>query len=223
MTYLANFFAKYSVDRWNHSRLLRALCRFVYRVMGAVYIFFSHDKYFLGGCSRSEFEPDFTTIRDDTYPWPYRELDFARWDEDNAIGSYTLVSDPAGFVIRHSTSYCAWKIRELTGHWPKRRQPGVIYHAKNWQAFLAENGYTTVIDSPANAIFQNCVGIDPDHGEFGQLYWYERPRFARTDGSSVQCTGFYCSTYEAGTFLRFYQSICLDLEAAKKLTWIVIR
>lgn len=219
MTHLANFFAKHSVDRWNRCRPLRVLCRSLYQGMSAIYIFCAGDYYYtFGGCSRSEFDPKFFEIRCDTYPWPYSKWIFAHWEECNIPGSYTLVPDPAGFVVHHSTSYCAWKIRECTGRWPKRRQPGVTYHAKDWQAFLAENGYTKVVDSPAESLLQNCVGIDPGRGEFGQVYWYEGAHLVETEHSPVVCTGFNCSTYED----RLYNLVRFSLEDAKKLIWVRI-
>lgn len=219
MTHLANFFAKHSVDRWNRYWPLRKLCRSIYQGMSAIYIFRTDDhRYIFGGRSRSEFEPKLFEIRPDTYPWPYSKWIFAHWEECDIPGSYTLVPDPAGFVVHYSTSYCAWKIRERTGRWPKRRQPGVTYHAKDWQAFLAENGYTEIIDSPAESLLQNCIGIDPDCGDFGQVYWYEGARLVKTEDNPLVCAGFNCSTYEN----RVHNIVCFGLEEAKKLIWVKI-
>jgi len=152
----------------------------------------------------------------DTYPWPYCEWDFAHWPESDVTGAYTLISDPSGFVVHHGTSYCAWKIRERTGRWLKKRQPGVIYNAKNWQAFLAENGYHTV--SSCVSAFENYVAIDPNRGEFGQVYWYEGPRIEKTESNPIVCAGYNCSTYED----RTYRQVFFDFEAAKKLIWVKI-
>ncbi len=160
----------------------------------------------------------------DTYPWPYRESDFADWPEENMPGEYTLVSDPVGFVVKHPTSFCAWKIRELTGRWPQKRQPGVTYHAKNWQEFLALNGYTRVLTALTENLYGWNVGILPEVGEFGDLLWYE---YAMTKWDAKgengrlagKVTGFVCTTYRQGKFCE----VNLSLEEARQIIWVKIR
>ena len=82
-----------------------------------------------------------------------------------------MVPDPSGFVIRHSTSYCAWKIREFTGFWPKRFEPRKQYPAKDWEEFLAENGYTKKVERPVDGHYY--IGINPDgYKEWGKVVWF---------------------------------------------------
>jgi len=105
-----------------------------------------------------------------TYPWPFSDEGFANWDEDDSPESYSLVSDPSGCVVKYATSYCAWKIYEVTGTWPQRKTH-IRMDAKNWQQFLGEAGYNEVVEFPA--IGGRYVGINPDEGEFGVVVWYE--------------------------------------------------
>lgn len=107
----------------------------------------------------------------DTYLWPYRSQAFADWPEEDGKYSYSLISDPSGFVIRHSTSYCAYKIFESTGNWPQRKSLHRRFDAKDWVEFLAEAGYpNTVLQL---AMGHKYVGIDPKRGEHGQVVWAE--------------------------------------------------
>ena len=104
-----------------------------------------------------------------TYPWPYSDPKFADWEEDDSLDHYTLISDPSGFAIKDSTSYCAWKIREFTGQWPKR--PNQHCSAKNWEEFLAYNGYVKKVERPVDD--HHFVGIDPDgYKECGKVVWF---------------------------------------------------
>lgn len=134
-----------------------------------------------------------------TYPWPYSDPKFAPWEEDDRPETYTLVSDPAGFVIRRSTSYVAWKIFELTGRWPlERGDEGKIFHAKYWQEFLRLNGYDQIVERPLRRR-RRYVGIIPDEGEFGQVVWFE---------DILDCRGtpvYMASTYENFRY-KFYHN-----------------
>ncbi len=164
-------------------------------------------------------------IYPDTYPWPYREKDFASWEFSDETGNYTLICDPAGFVVRHCTSYCAWKIRELTGRWPKKRSSRKMYHAKYWQEFLAENGFTVIVDSPEDRPEGCYVGIEVDRGEYGQVYWYEK-QVRDWDGLSRSRMGVAlatlemdCTTYMDGQF----KSCEIEAGLAKKMVWVQIK
>ena len=65
-----------------------------------------------------------------TYPEPYRSAPL------------DALVDPSGCYSRECTSYCAWKINEWTGKWPKHTGD---FNAKNWVKRLAENGYKTIV------------------------------------------------------------------------------
>lgn len=109
------------------------------------------------------------------YPWPYSDPNFPGFPEDEDA----LVTDPAGFVIKRSTSYAAWRIKCLTGSWPlKRAYKGKRYDAKDWGEFLELNGFRALNGerpwvaemTSLNGLYA-YVGIDAKAGEFGQLYW----------------------------------------------------
>ena len=90
-----------------------------------------------------------------TYPEPYRSA-----PQDS-------MTDPSTCYNRECVSYCAWKIKELTGSWP-RRTGGM--NAKYWVQRLAENGYTKVVDRPQNG---GCyVGVS-EAGTYGHVVWFE--------------------------------------------------
>ena len=87
-----------------------------------------------------------------TYPEPYRS---ARKDS---------LIDPSTCYNRECTSYCAWKIKEATGNWPKRTGD---MNARNWIYRLPENGYGTRTSSPNGA---KCVGVSTS-GKYGHVVW----------------------------------------------------
>lgn len=87
-----------------------------------------------------------------TYPEPYRS---ARKDS---------LIDPSTCYNRECTSYCAWKIKEATGNWPKRTGD---MNARNWIYRLPENGYGTRTSSPNGA---KCVGVSTG-GKYGHVVW----------------------------------------------------
>lgn len=222
MTWLANLCARLSCDRWNPFRPLRGLFRRAYQKMGENSKFSPPQPRLL-----SPFDPNVgvwtARFHYDTYPWPYTDKKFANWPECSETGSYTLVPDPAGFVVKHCTSYCAWKIRELTGHWPlARHQPGAIYHAKDWQTFLAANGYEQVVESPEVDPSRHYVGIDPAKGRYGEVYWFDGFSPERNIDTE-ECKLFspptvYCSTYQD----RRYTELGFGLSRAKEMLWIRI-
>lgn len=90
-----------------------------------------------------------------TYPEPYR----------SAVQDSIL--DPSYMYNRECVSYCAWKIKELTGSWIKKNGSG---HAKYWVQRLAENGYTTIVSKPQNG--GKYVGVS-ESGEYGHVVWFE--------------------------------------------------
>ena len=116
----------------------------------------------------------------DTYPWPYAHPRFADWKEEKGA----LVYDPSGSVVKHSTSYCAWKIFELTGKWPNANKEFHL-EAKNWQYFLEQAGYTGLTVGPEPG--HHYVVINPHDGEEGMVFWLE--------GQRAGCMDLIVSTY----------------------------
>lgn len=90
-----------------------------------------------------------------TYPEPY------------ALAPQDSMTDPSTCYNRECVSYCAWKIKELTGSWPKRTGG---MNAKYWVQRLAENGYTKVVDKPKNG--GRYVGVT-EAGVYGHVVWFE--------------------------------------------------
>ena len=72
--------------------------------------------------------------------------------------------DPSTCYNRECTSYCAWKIKEATGKWPKRTGD---MNARNWVYRLPENGYGTRISAPNG---NKCVGVRTS-GKYGHVVW----------------------------------------------------
>ena len=151
-----NTCAKLSCSRWNKIRATRKIFRNIYR-------------------NAAERRANRTGIKPfgiNTYPWPYCDENFAAWEESSDPKDYTLISDPSGCVIRYSTSYCAWKIREHTGTWPQKKSSARL-DAKNWEQFLAEAGYRTKVPTALLSFHHRYVGINPDETEWGLVVWYE--------------------------------------------------
>lgn len=90
-----------------------------------------------------------------TYPEPYRSA------------AQDSMTDPSTCYNRECVSYCAWKIKELTGKWP-RRTGGM--NANQWVQRLAENGYGTVVSKPLDGGFY--VGVSTA-GPYGHVVWFE--------------------------------------------------
>lgn len=92
---------------------------------------------------------------ENTYPEPYRSA------------AQDTIFDPAGCYNRECVSYCAWKIKELTGKWLVKY---ASMNAKNWVQRLAENGYTKIVARPESG--GKYVGISQE-GTYGHVLWYE--------------------------------------------------
>lgn len=144
----------------------------------------------------------------DTYPPLYSDPNFANWDESDAPDDYSLISDQSGCVIKYSTSYCAWKIFELTGKWPQKKTKARI-DAKNWQYFLKQAGYTKVVENFYTdfAPEHRYVGINPNDGKWGIVVWFERI------DRQVEV-----STYRD----RMYSYECIPREKINDYIWIEI-
>lgn len=89
-----------------------------------------------------------------TYPEPYRSA------------AQDSMTDPSTCYNRECVSYCAWKINEVTGKWP-RRTGGM--NARDWVARLSENGYREVA-APQNG--GKYVGVTTA-GTYGHVVWFE--------------------------------------------------
>lgn len=77
-----------------------------------------------------------------TYPEPYRSA------------ALDALTDPSLCYNRECTSYCAWKIKEWTGKWPKHTGD---FTAKYWVKRLAENGYKKIVKTPVGN--GKCIGV----------------------------------------------------------------
>ena len=200
---IANFFAKYSVKRWNKIRPFRKLCRLAYQEMEWMF----EDKI---GIDNEEAEAEGYSVIN-PYPRLYRDPRFASWEEDDDC----LVSDPSGFVIRHSTSYCAYLIAlEKCFEWP-RRKTKKRYDAKDWQEFLAECGYRRVVSGKQLDRVHEYVGILPDEGQYGLVVWFERRSYRRHDDGDKEPI-IFASTYRDGRF----QVVVYPEDAP--ITWVEI-
>ena len=203
---LANLLAKYSVDRWNRIRPLRRICRIGYQKIG---------EYF----ADSDKTPLSKWHMYNTYTLPYRDdVNFADWPEDSIRGNFTLVTDPAGFVVRHSTSYCAWKIRELTGYWPRIHNIRNRYHAGNWLGYLTELGYTKVVPFTELKRGRHYIGIDKSVERYGLVVWLED---VMVTDSMVMCV---TSTYRNRnhTFIMYSFPMGKEEKITRKVTWVEI-
>ena len=169
----ANFLAKNSVVMFQKNRLIRGICRSGYRGLANLYCALSPEHI-----RRQNLIEKGVLI--DTYPWPYSEGWFADWEEDNTRQNYSLVSDSAGFVIKNSTSYCAWKINELTGEWLTRPRHLLSCDAKHWRRLLHDNDYRTTARRPEPG--KAYVGIAPSHGIHGECVWFE----GYDDGNGIE-------------------------------------
>lgn len=158
-----NTWAQKSCIKWNKCRLSRKLYRKKYR-KAAQKFWESPDS--LKTIKRYQEGAHYIN----TYPWPYKEPSFANWTEDDSQTDYSLISDQSGCAIRHSTSYCAWKIFEATGTWPQKTSAERL-NAKHWQQFLAEAGYTNIATELEPDHYY--VGINQSKGECGIVVWYE--------------------------------------------------
>ena len=118
---VANFFARQSCAAWQPIRIIRVICRHIYR----------------------------SIMESGAKEYPYANPKFANWQESDG-NFYTLVTDSSGFVIRRSTSYVAWLMKKHCGSSPKLPKPGPRkpgehrFDAKHWGEILEYNGWQKV-------------------------------------------------------------------------------
>ena len=158
----ANKIAQNSCYRWQKNRWCRRINRYRYRKIAKKYWESKDHQQIIAAYKNGEKEIN-------TYPWPYSDEGFADWSEVDGM----IVSDQSGYTIRHSTSYCAWKIFEETGEWPKKR--GVrCYSSRRWKKFLSKIGYTEVsLASELDLDNHRYVGIRRDEHDWGLVVWAE--------------------------------------------------
>ena len=101
-----------------------------------------------------EEEPGKGAAWNNTYPEPYRSR-----PKDSLV-------DPSTCYSRECVSYCAWKICEVTGSWPKRTGD---MNAKEWVYRLPSWGYKKV-GAPQNGGYY--VGVLTS-GKYGHVVWFE--------------------------------------------------
>lgn len=162
--------AKLSVKRYDRIRVLRVIARRIYWALSDLY---------------ATLYPSLPG--ENPYPWPYSDPEFGNFGEKED----TLVVDRSGFIIRHSTSYCAYRMKRILGHWPDRVQPK-RYDAKDWAEYLTDLGFSEVEISYNGASF---LGVNPNVGEYGLVVWFEPcVRYEKTDLVLVSTyfKGEYC-------------------------------
>ncbi len=131
-----NKWAKMSCPRYCSSKTKRSLCKALY----------------LAAVETSIKTPAQAEITEETlagkywcdsYPWPFYLPEFANWPEHHSEKYYSLVTDHSGCIVKHDTSYIAWKIRELTGSWPEKTDL-IKFTYDDWIQFLANSGYSEI-------------------------------------------------------------------------------
>lgn len=159
---VANFFARQSCAAWQPIRIVRVICRHIYRYI----------------------------MEHGAKEYPYANPKFADWQESDG-NFYTLVTDSSGFVIRRSTSYVACLMKKHCWSSPKLPKPGPRkpgehrFDAKHWGEILEYNGWQKVskADWPSYhdiRIGRHFIGIIADADEFGLLVWFKNAGFDLT-------------------------------------------
>ena len=168
---LVNFYAKNSVPAFQKNRAIREFSRLCYQTLSAFYCAVSFDYI-----KRQTLQEKGDTV--DTYPWPYREAWFADWEENSTPAKYSLIDDPAGFVIKCPASYCAWKIFEFNGSWLVRYS---CFNGSDeyWYHLLFCNGYWQKAKRPQSG--KKYTGLAKSRNLRGEVVWFE----GFDDGASV--------------------------------------
>lgn len=203
-----NVSTKYSLPRWNRNPVLRRAFRRLAQTVIRRRIDRDENLQYLIQTTRLQ---DGVNL----YPAPYStrqdkvtgEYAFAPWPEEDDA----LVGDCFGnFVIRRSPSYCAALIYFATGKILSERPADGNAHAKNWVKLLAINGFDQKAKRPIDGSYY--IGVTPNIGEFGQLYWFEH-----TETSNKKGLRYRCSTYENFE----YQQVLIRADR-KDITWVKI-
>ena len=144
-----------------------------------------------------------------SYPWPYRHPDFADWPEEYGSAN-SLVLDFCGFIVKHDTSYIAWKIYEATGWWPEKTLL-LKFSDLDFIRYLSASGYDELAQKPSPG--NKFVGIYPAEKDECLVVWYEtteKPEPPHPNKNVV------VSTY----FNKEYKIYLVDPD---KITWIKIK
>ena len=177
---LANYLAAHSISDCEKNRYVRKACRTGYRFLMKLSMF---DKEHVEAVHVNKSE---LYLRKNSYPPLFADKRFASWQFDCETDG-NLITDPSNFVIRYPTSYCNYKIWEATGEWLRRPKSEQLYQvmtgyhlpergrfdARHWIGLLRFNGYweDSGLNYPLNG--HHYVGLIPDVGEWGMLFWYE--------------------------------------------------
>ena len=106
-----------------------------------------------------------------SYPWPYCQPEFANWPEHHSKQYYSLVTDLSGCIVKHDTSYIAWKIREATGEWPTETDK-IKFTEFDWILFLANSGFHEIAEAPKRK--HKYVGVYSTNQKETVGVWYEK-------------------------------------------------
>ncbi len=159
----ANKWAKNSCKKWCKNKTIREFNRMLYLSVALAVCNFPQQKELIKKSLSGAYWCN-------SYPWPYVHPDFANWEEDEHEDTCTLVTDVCGCVVKHDTSYIAWKIYEATGSWPAKTNLN-RFNEVDWLKFLAESDYCKLLTEPTPDI--KCVGIFPSGAEETIAVWYE--------------------------------------------------
>ncbi len=192
----ANFFAKNSCRKWQKNRVIRTICRKIYRFI----------------------------METGAKSYPYEDPDFANWPESDEDDTYSLISDSSNLVIRHSPSYINWLVKtrlhqQLKFPTPKARRPGEhAFDAKHWDEVLEYNGWKLSRHGPEFADVSSGVhyiGILPNEGEFGQLVWFigNNLAYSRKDGAK------YIKNWLVATYKNSEEHYGIPTSGEVKIIW----
>ncbi len=159
----ALFLKRYSTVRFNKIKPLRIICRYGCWLMGNLYCRFStQHRHRIRMMEQGEIV--------DTYPEFYSNPPTLDWSKED--DAYSLLLDPSRFPVKSPQSYCAYKIFETTGSWPKADSKK-RFTPKEWRVFLREAGYWEIDMIPSKNFFY--VGISNYSPKpNGEVVWLER-------------------------------------------------
>lgn len=174
----ANFVARKSVTKWNKNPVSRRIFRKIRHLIEFCDEKFSDEHqerlvcYNGGVCKyrHGRSSCGYMVSRDswvDTMPDLLRNPDYANWPLEDDPENYNLLGDRFGWVIRQSPSYVNFKHLQATG---KPLKHDGICHAKDWGPMLELNGYHPT-SLPLTG--RHYIGVSPNEGEYGQVYWLE--------------------------------------------------
>ena len=159
----ANKWAKNSCPRYCDKKALRKFNRTMYLTVAESFLRTPVQKEVMKKTLAGEYWYN-------SYPWPFCHSEFANWPEHWSKKYYSLVTDLSGCIVKHDTSYIAWKIREFTGLWPEKTDLIRLTHF-DWIQFLAKSDYCELAMVPEPG--HKYVGIYPEEKSETVAVWYE--------------------------------------------------